>query len=98
MVMMSTQGVRNFLLDLSEVKYADSSGLSALLRGKAIATEAGGIFVIYGVTEHVGKLISITQLDRVFTILANQQEAIEAAFMHEIEAELVDEDEDDDED
>lgn len=88
LVMMGAQGVRNFLLDLSDVKYADSSGLSALLRGKAIAAEAGGIFVIFGVTDHVQKLIQITQLDRVINILPTQQEAIEAAFMHEIGAEL----------
>ncbi len=96
LVMMGAQGVRNFLLDLSDVKYADSSGLSALLRGKAIAAESGGIFVIFGVTDHVQKLIQITQLDRVINILPTQQEAIEAAFMHEIGSELgEDEDEED---
>jgi anti-anti-sigma factor len=99
LVMMGAQGVRNFLLDLSDVKYADSSGLSALLRGKAIAAEAGGIFVIFGVTDHVTKLIQITQLDRVINILPTQQEAIEAAFMHEIGSELgEDDDSEDDED
>ncbi|MEM0996449.1 MAG: STAS domain-containing protein [Bacteroidota bacterium] len=86
LVMLGAQGVRNFLLDLSEVQYADSSGLSALLRGKAIAGESGGLFVLFGVNSHVTKLIQITQLDRVFNILPTQQEAIEAVFMHEIES------------
>lgn len=93
LLMLGTQGMPNFLLDLSEVKYADSSGLSALLRGKAIASEAGGLFVIFGVTEHVEKLIKITHLDRVFNMVPTQQEAIEAVFMHEIEKEVTEEEE-----
>lgn len=94
MVMMGAQGHRNILLDMSEVNYADSSGLSALLRANSISSEAGGLFVIFGLTEHVLKLIKITQLDRVFNILPSQQEAIEAVFMHEIESDITEGEED----
>ena len=40
MIMYNTQGQRNIILDLSEVQFADSSGLSALLRAFQSVTEA----------------------------------------------------------
>ena len=87
-VMLNTEGTNNIILDLSEVKYADSSGLSALLRANSMCEQAGGIFVVCGLTEHVEKLITITHLDRVLNILPTTQEAIEAVFMHEIEKDI----------
>ncbi|MBK9452705.1 MAG: STAS domain-containing protein [Bacteroidetes bacterium] len=96
MIMYNTQGQRNIILDLSEVQFADSSGLSALLRANSLCTSAQGLFVVFGITPHVRKLIEITHLDRVFTILPTQQEAIEAVFMHEIESTIDDDDTDED--
>jgi anti-sigma B factor antagonist len=95
-IMFNTQGQNNIILDLTEVQFADSSGLSALLRANSICTGSGGLFVVFGISEHVRKLIDITHLDRVFNILPTQQEAIEAVFMHEIEAGIDDDDDDDD--
>ena len=87
-VMLTTEGKSNIILDLSGVKYADSSGLSALLRANSMCEQDGGIFVVCGLNEHVEKLINITHLDRVLTILPTTQEAIEAVFMHEIEKDI----------
>jgi len=87
-VMLTAEGKDNIILDLSAVSYADSSGLSALLRANSMCEQNGGIFVVCGLTEHVNKLITITHLDRVLTILPTVQEAIEAVFMHEIEKDI----------
>jgi len=89
-IVTNAQGGRNIIVDLSEVKYADSSGLSTLLRGNSLCKALGGIFVVCGLTEHVEKMIVISHLDRVLTILPTVQEAIEAVFMHEIESDIVD--------
>ena len=97
LVMLGAQGIRNIILDMSEVNYADSSGLSALLRANSIAADANGLFIIFGLTDHVLKLIKITQLDRVFNILPSQQEAIEAVFMHEIESDITEDEEEEEE-
>lgn len=82
------EGIRNLILDLSEVKYIDSSGLSSLLVGNRVFSEANGMFVLAAVTDHVMKLIKISQLDNVLTILPSVQEAVDAVFMNEIEKEL----------
>lgn len=86
------EGVRNIILDLEEVKYTDSSGLSALLVGNRILQDDGGIFVLIRLSDHAMKLVKISQLDTVLNILNTTEEAIDAVFMHEIESDLRDED------
>ncbi|UCS92804.1 STAS domain-containing protein [Echinicola marina] len=78
------EGYHNLVLDMSQVKYADSSGLSALLVGHRTFTEDGGIFIISAPQDHVNKLIKISMLDKVLTIVDSQEEAADAIFMHEI--------------
>ncbi|MDH5476587.1 MAG: STAS domain-containing protein [Cyclobacteriaceae bacterium] len=79
------EGVRNIILDLNEVKYTDSSGLSALLVGNRIVQEDGGVFVLSCLSEHTSKLIKISQLDSVLNIVETVEEAIDAIFIKEIE-------------
>lgn len=90
MITMHAEGVKNIILDLTEVKYTDSSGLSALLVGNRIFQEDGGIFVLASLSEHTLKLIKISQLDSVLNILPSVEEAIDAVFMHEIEKDMKD--------
>ncbi len=79
------EGYHNLVLDMSQVKYADSSGLSALLVGNREFTRNGGIFIISNPQDHVMKLIKISMLDKVFNIVDTLEEAAEAIFIHEIE-------------
>jgi anti-sigma B factor antagonist len=90
MVTLHAEGTRNIILDLTEVKYTDSSGLSALLVGNRIFQEEGGIFVLACLSDHTMKLIKISQLDSVLNILPSVEEAIDAVFMHEIEKDMKD--------
>lgn len=88
LITLHAEGVRNIILDLSEVKYTDSSGLSALLVGNRIVQEEGGIFILACLSDHTMKLIRISQLDSVLNILPTVEEAVDSAFMHEIEKDL----------
>jgi anti-anti-sigma factor len=81
----NAEGYENLVIDMSQVKYADSSGLSALLVGNREFSRNGGIFIIASPQEHVMKLIKISMLDKVFTIVDSIEEAAEAIFIHEIE-------------
>ncbi|MBN8578203.1 MAG: STAS domain-containing protein [Cyclobacteriaceae bacterium] len=92
MVTLHAEGVRNIVLDLSDVKYTDSSGLSALLVGNRILQEDNGIFVLTRLSDHTMKLIKISQLDSVLNILPTVEEGIDAVFMHEIEKDMKEED------
>jgi len=90
MVTLHAEGVRNIILDLAEVKYTDSSGLSALLVGNRILQEDDGIFILTRLSDHTLKLIKISQLDSVLNILPTVEEGIDAVFMHEIEKDMKD--------
>jgi anti-sigma B factor antagonist len=92
LITLHAEGVKNIVLDLAEVKYTDSSGLSALLVGNRIVQEEGGIFILTSLSDHTMKLIKISQLDSVLNILPKVEEAIDAVFMHEIEKDLKDTD------
>jgi anti-sigma B factor antagonist len=52
LITLHAEGIKNIILDLTEVKYTDSSGLSALLVGNRIMQEDGGIFVLACLSEH----------------------------------------------
>ena len=79
------EGYSNLVLDMSQVNYVDSSGLSALLVGDREFGRNGGIFVISGVRDHVMKLLKISMLDKKLRLVANLEEAGEMVFMHEID-------------
>lgn len=87
-VTLNAEGIKNIIIDLSEVKYVDSSGLSALLVGNRIYNEDGGIFILASLNDHVMKLIRISQLNNVLNLLPTVEEAIDAIFLKEIESDL----------
>ncbi len=88
LILINTEGQRNMILDLSQVRFADSSGLSSLLVGHRLCKNAFGVFILTGLNESVARLITISQLDSVLTIVPTTEEAIDLVFMEEIEKEL----------
>lgn len=87
-VVLRNEGVKNFILDLSQVKFVDSSGLSAILTAERL-WKGFGSFVLTGVEhENVKKLIKISRLDTVFTIIPTIQESIDYVMMEELEREI----------
>ena len=91
MIILANEGVRNIILDLSNVKYVDSSGLSAILTGNRLFKEEGS-FVLTGiVSPHVKQLIEISKLDTILVIVPSIQESIDYVFMEELEREMEEE-------
>jgi anti-anti-sigma factor len=82
------EGIKNLIIDMASVKYVDSSGLSAILVANRLANEAEGALVLVGVTDHVMKLISISKLDNILTIVPTVAEGVDAIFLHQIERDL----------
>ncbi len=77
LVLVSGNGEKNILLDLGNVRYCDSSGLSAILVANRLCKNANGIFVLTGLNEAVERLITISQLDTVLNISNTVEEGIE---------------------
>ena len=90
-VFFRNEGVQNLVLDLSHVKYVDSSGLSAILTANRLWKDYG-IFAITGTTSPaVKKLIEISRLETILTLIPTNAEAIDYIFMEEIQKELSEE-------
>lgn len=88
LILLNSEGQRNIILDFSNVKYSDSSGLSSLLVGHRLCKNTDGMFILTKINENVSKLINISQLDNILTIVGSVDEAIDLIFMEEIEREL----------
>ncbi len=76
LVLVSGNGERNIILDLSNCRYCDSSGLSAILVANRLCKNANGVFVLTGLNDAVERLITISQLDTVLNIAATPEEGM----------------------
>ncbi len=76
-ILLQAEGVRKLILDLSEVDYCDSSGLSAILLAYRILQADDGVIKIASPTKNVKKLIEISQLNRILPIYQTVKEAID---------------------
>lgn len=87
-VILRNEGVPNLVLDLSKVAFVDSSGLSAILTANRLWDDYGA-FILTGIEhESVKKLISISRLESVLTIIPTVSEAVDYIFMDQLEKEL----------
>lgn len=84
-IFLRNEGVKNLILDLQQVQYVDSSGLSAILTANRLWTDHGA-FVIGGeLKPGVKKILEISRLDSILTIIPTIQESIDFVFLEEIE-------------
>lgn len=84
LVYLNKNGVKSMIIDLSETRYCDSSGLSALLIANRMCKEKNGTFVLTGLNDPVKKLIVISQLDSVLNITPTLSEAEDLLMMEEL--------------
>jgi len=77
LVLVSGNGEKNIILDLSSCRYYDSSGLSAILVANRLCKNANGTFVLTGLQPAVERLITISQLDTVLNISYTLDKAVE---------------------
>ena len=66
------------LLDLSKLRFVDSSGLGALLSCLRRLNEKGGAMKLCGMTEQVKALFDLVHINRLFDVYETRQEGIGA--------------------
>ncbi len=72
-------GSKALVLDLSEVRFVDSSGLGALLAGHKNAGLRESRFALAGVQARVQSMFELTRLHRVFEIHPSVDDALAGA-------------------
>ena len=86
-IVFANEGTKNLILDLSHVKYVDSSGLSAILTANRL-WKGDSSFILTGLHPSVKKLIQISKLDAVLTIIPSLSESVDFVMMGELERDL----------
>lgn len=74
---LSESGQNRFVLELSELKYMNSTGLNVLINILTKARRNGGDLVVSGVSKKVKELLLITKLNSVFAVTDTTEEAVE---------------------
>ncbi len=88
LVYLNKNDVKNIIIDMSNTRYCDSSGLSAILVANRLCKSVDGQFILTGMQESVRKLVSISQLDSVLSITPTLQEAVDLYMLEEIAKDL----------
>ena len=74
---MLATGRRHLVLDLGEVLFVDSSGLSVLVSTLKAANNVDRSVVLLNLTDDVRALIELTRMHEVFQIFADREAAID---------------------
>ncbi|MBL7923986.1 MAG: STAS domain-containing protein [Bacteroidia bacterium] len=76
--LLSEKDSSNFIINLSDFKYMNSTGLNVLLGILSKARKSGGEAVICAVPEKIKTLLVITKLVNVFSVVDNEELAAKA--------------------
>jgi anti-sigma B factor antagonist len=69
-------GVRSLVLDLSELTFIDSSGISCLVRAQQEAGPKFRHLTVWGAQGHVAHVLEMTGLDQVFPLHDERENAL----------------------
>jgi anti-sigma B factor antagonist len=71
-----TSSYDRLIIDLSKVRYIDSSGIGALIAAQNKYKKAGGSLVLASISASVSKVLKIAHLSKFFDIFSNIDEAV----------------------
>ena len=75
-ILLSAEEINKLVIDLSEVEYCDSSGLSAILLAFRMLQAVSGHIRIAAPKKNIRTLIEISQLDRILPITDTVDDAV----------------------
>lgn len=64
------------VMNLSKVKYIDSSGVASLVEGLKASRDAGSRFILIGLSASAREVLQLSRLLKVFEIYDNEEEAL----------------------
>ncbi len=88
LVLLVNAGYKFICIDMSEVSFVDSSGLSALLVGNRNCATNNGVLVLTQIQSSVQRLIDITKLNDILKVIPNKDEARDFIMLSRLEDEI----------
>lgn len=68
----------NLVLDMSDLRFLDSTGIGVLVRIHKKASALGGVLAFADVPSNVVKILEVTCLDRIFPVYPTVEDALHA--------------------
>lgn len=73
-----SEGRKHLVLNLSELKYLDSSGIGELARIYVMVLKGGGEMKVVGLSRNVEKILKVTHLYQVFPEFPDEEAALQS--------------------
>lgn len=67
------------VMNLSKVRYIDSSGVASLVEGLKASRDQGTRFILIGLSTSAREVLQLSRLLRIFEIYDSEEQALEAA-------------------
>jgi len=67
------------IVNLTKVKYIDSSGVASLIEGLKVSREAQARLILFGLSPAAREVLQLSRLIKVFEVYENEEEALRAA-------------------
>ena len=78
LALLKEERVPQLFVNMTAVKYVDSSGIASLVEGLKIARDLGSRFLLYGLSKPAITVLELTHLLRVFEVHGTEEEALAA--------------------
>ena len=66
------------VVNLSQVRYIDSSGVASLVEGLKASRELGSRFILFGLSPSAREVLQLSRLIKVFEIYDNEEQALDS--------------------
>lgn len=64
------------VMNLSNVRYIDSSGVASLVEGLKASREAGSRFILFGLSTSAREVLQLSRLLKIFEVYDNEEQAL----------------------
>jgi anti-sigma B factor antagonist len=64
------------VMNLSQVRYMDSSGVASLVEGLKASRDLGSRFILYGLSTSAREVLQLSRLIKVFEVYDNEEQAM----------------------
>ena len=76
---LSRTGAMNVAFDLSTITFMDSSGIGMIMGRSKITSALGGRVVVYGASENIKRIISMSGLNNLVTVADSLEDGLKEA-------------------
>jgi anti-sigma B factor antagonist len=66
------------MMNLSQVRYIDSSGVASLVEGLKASRDLGSRFILFGLSTSAREVLQLSRLMKVFEVYDNEEQAVAA--------------------